>query len=99
MSDKFARDCRSVITSTWYKNLFPTRLINPRAALQELTTTGGGSRFATSVNGVLTGRGADLIIIDDPLKPDEAISDVQRKTANEWFDSTLYSASTISRRA
>lgn len=91
LSDKFARDCRSVMASAWYKNLFPTRLINPRAALQELTTTGGGSRFATSVNGVLTGRGADLIIIDDPLKPDEAISETQRKTANEWFDSTLYS--------
>lgn len=41
LSDKFARDCRTVMASTWYKNLFPTRLINPRAALQELTTTGG----------------------------------------------------------
>jgi hypothetical protein len=40
---------------------------------------------------VLTGRGADFIIIDDPLKPDEALSETQRKAVNEWFDHTLYS--------
>jgi hypothetical protein len=39
---------------------------------------------------VLTGRGADLIIIDDPLKPEEALSQAQRQAANEWFDHTLY---------
>ena len=41
--------------------------------------------------GVLTGRGADIILIDDPLKPDEALSDTQRRACNEWFDHTLYS--------
>ena len=40
---------------------------------------------------MLTGRGADLIIIDDPLKPEEALSQTQRRAANEWFDHTLYS--------
>ena len=40
---------------------------------------------------MLTGRGADLILIDDPLKPEEALSDAQRRAANEWFDHTLYS--------
>ena len=45
--------------------------------------------MATSVGGVLTGRGADLIIIDDPLKPDEALSEVQRKSVNEWYDHSL----------
>ena len=47
--------------------------------------------MATSVGGVLTGRGADFIIVDDPLKPDEALSDTQRKAVNDWFDHTLYS--------
>jgi hypothetical protein len=91
LSEKFARDCRTIMTSSWHKALFSTRLTNPRAALQEMTTTAGGSRLATSVGGVLTGRGADLIIIDDPLKPDEAVSDTQRKSVNEWFEGTLYS--------
>ena len=40
---------------------------------------------------MLTGRGADIIIIDDPLKPEEALSQAQRRAANEWFDHTLYS--------
>ena len=57
----------------------------------ELVTTAGGSRYATTVGGTLTGRGADLIIIDDPLKPEEALSQSQRRAANDWFDHTLYS--------
>jgi hypothetical protein len=40
---------------------------------------------------LLTGRGADIIVIDDPLKPDEAILDAQHKAANEWYDCILYS--------
>jgi hypothetical protein len=40
---------------------------------------------------VLTGRGADFIIIDDPLKPEEALSETQRQAVNEWYDHTLYS--------
>ena len=40
---------------------------------------------------MLTGRGADFIIIDDPLKPEEALSQAQRQAANDWFDHTLYS--------
>jgi hypothetical protein len=46
-------------------------------------TTAQGCRLAISVGGVLTGRGADLIIIDDPLKPEEALSQVQRQAAND----------------
>jgi hypothetical protein len=35
--------------------------------------------------------GADIIVIDDPLKPEEALSEAQRQAANEWYDHTLYS--------
>jgi len=63
LSDKFARDCRAAMQSSWYQATFPTRLTTQRAALQELVTTKGGFRLATSVGGVLTGRGADVIII------------------------------------
>src|SRR5262249_46367476 len=77
--------------SDWYQQLFPTRLSAERQAIPEFHTTEKGVRLATSVGGVLTGRGADFIIIDDPLKPDEALSDAQRTAANDWFDHTLYS--------
>jgi hypothetical protein len=39
----------------------------------------------------LTGRGGDIIIIDDPLKPDDANSEAKRNQANEWFKNTLLS--------
>ncbi len=91
LSDKFARDCRAIMMASWYRDLFPTRVTLPRAPLQELVTTQGGFRLATSVGGVLTGRGADLVVIDDPLKPSDAMLESRRVAANEWFDGTLYS--------
>jgi predicted phage terminase large subunit-like protein len=91
LSDKLARDCRAVMMSSRYRSLFATRLSPNRPSLQELVTTAGGFRLATSVGGVLTGRGADFVIIDDPLKPGDAMSESRRVAANEWFDGTLYS--------
>jgi len=91
LANKHSMDCRTLMTSAWYKELFPTRLSPHKQSVQEFVTTRGGSRLATSVGGVLTGRGADLIIIDDPLKPDEALSETQRNAVNDWYDHTLYS--------
>ncbi len=91
LADKLSRDCRQILASGWYREVFPTRLSPQRAAMPEFDTTAQGCRLATSVGGVLTGRGADLIIIDDPLKPEEALSQTQRQSANEWYDHTLYS--------
>src|SRR5690348_10248333 len=91
LADKLARDCRGIMMSPWYRQLFRTRLAPHRQAVQEFITTGQGYRLATSTGGVLTGRGADIIIIDDPLNPDETLSDAQRQAANEWYDHTLYS--------
>src|SRR5438309_6338276 len=91
LADKLARDCRAIMRSPWYRRIFATRLAPHRQAVQEFITTRQGYRLATSTGGVLTGRGADIILIDDPLKPDEALSDSQRQAANEWYDHTLYS--------
>jgi hypothetical protein len=91
LSDKLARDCRTIMTSSWYRRIFPTRLAAYRQAVAEFVTTRQGYRLASSNGGVLTGRGADFILIDDPLKPEEAFSDTQRQAANDWYDHTLYS--------
>jgi predicted phage terminase large subunit-like protein len=91
LADKLARDCRSIMMSPWYRRIFPTRLAPHRHAVQEFITTRQGYRLATSTGGVLTGRGADLILIDDPSKPEEALSDARRNATNEWFLNTLYS--------
>ena len=89
---KHAQDCRTVMEDPFYKSLFPlTRIAIKRQATADFATTLQGGRMATSVGGVLTGRGADIIILDDPLKPDEALSDVRRQNANDWYDHSLLS--------
>jgi predicted phage terminase large subunit-like protein len=90
LSDKFARDSRRIMNSRWFRAVFPVRLAD-RTAVADFMTTEQGVRFATSVGGQFTGRGADVIIIDDPMKPDEALSETQRKSTLEWFDNTLRS--------
>lgn len=91
LADKLALDSRTLMNSEWYRNVFATRLSSQRQAVSEFITEAHGFRLATSVGGVLTGRGGDFIIIDDPLKPDEAVSDTQRNAVNDWYEHTLYS--------
>ncbi len=92
LSEKFSRDCRTIMSSAWYRRLFPrTRLSPTRQAANDFETTAHGFRKATSVGGVITGRGADFIIIDDPLKPEDAMSKSQREGTNEWYSHTLFS--------
>ena len=92
LADKLARDCRAVMTAPFYQSLSPgARLAGGKQSVQEFTTAANGFRMATSIGGVLTGRGADVIVIDDPLKPDEALSVTRRNAVNQWFDNSLYS--------
>ena len=92
LADKHARDCRTLMASNFYRRLFPrTRLSTDKQSVNEFLTTAQGFRMSTSVGGVLTGRGADLIILDDPLKPDDALSETRRNSVNKWYDNTLVS--------
>jgi len=90
LTAKHARDCRMVMESDWYRRAFPrTRIDQRKNAVSEFNTTARGFRLGTSIGGTLTGRGGNMIIIDDPIKPAEAMSEVGRKAVNEWFDGTL----------
>lgn len=92
LADKLARDTQMLMNSPFYRQIFPgTRISANRRAAHDFTTTEKGYRYAVSTGGSLTGRGADFVIIDDPLKPDEATSEVQRKSINDWYDSTVLS--------
>ena len=92
LADKHAIDCRALMNSDFYRTLFPaTRLSAEKRAVSDFQTTARGCRKATSVGGVLTGRGADFIVIDDPLQPDKALSDTRRNGVNDWYDNTLCS--------
>jgi len=90
LTARHARDFRNVMLSDWYQGLFP--FTRPRKDTElELVSTREGYRYGTSIGGTLTGRGGSLMIIDDPLKPDEALSKVVRDRVCQWFDATLYS--------
>jgi predicted phage terminase large subunit-like protein len=92
LAAKHAGDCRSVMQSAWYKELFPqTRLSSTRNQELNYETTRKGYRYATSVGGTLTGRGGNIIIVDDPLKPEDAMSVARREAVNGWYSRTLLS--------
>jgi predicted phage terminase large subunit-like protein len=88
---KFAHDTRTIMQSAWYQAIFPTRLLPSRTAVADFRTVQGGGRLATSIGGPLTGRGADLGVVDDPGKPDEMLSESVRTATNQWLRSTFYS--------
>ncbi len=84
------RQFRMVITSPWYAEVFPELRFAKETGL-ELVTSRGGSRYATSIGGTLTGRGADLIIVDDPLNANEVYSETARRRVIEWYGGSLVS--------
>jgi hypothetical protein len=69
----------------------PACALGRRIRRARLNSPPGAFVWPPQSGGTLTGRGGDLIIIDDPLKPDDAYSDVKRNGANEWFKNTLIS--------
>ena len=90
LSDPFGRQTRDIMQSPLYLSMFPeTRLRSKTPPVGDLVTTKNGYRFATSVGGVLTGKGADIAIIDDPMKAGDQSSDVVRDGIGEWFKTSL----------
>ena len=92
LARKHANDCRALMRSDLYRRIFPaTRISASKDTETEVMTTARGSRLATSVGGTLTGRGGNLLIIDDPLKPQEAQSVTARESLKQWYSNTLLS--------
>jgi predicted phage terminase large subunit-like protein len=90
LATKFSIDVRAIMAEPWYQNAFPhTRISKSKDTQSYFETTMHGMRFATSVNGPMTGFGGDFIIIDDPLKASDAHSEIARKTVNDWYDQTV----------
>lgn len=85
-----AREFKRVVESDWYRMLFPqVRLV--KVTENDVVTDQGGFRAALSVHGSITGRGADLVIIDDPIRAEDAMSDKALQAVNEWYRGTLLS--------
>jgi predicted phage terminase large subunit-like protein len=92
LAAKHAADFRTVMESEFYKRAFRDTRISPRKNTElETMTTRRGFRYATSVGGTLTGRGGNVVILDDPMKPKEAMSETARANVIEWFKGTVLS--------
>jgi hypothetical protein len=89
---KHHNDFRAVIMSPWYRDVFPGTVISRTKNTEtEVVTTRGGYRLATSIDGTLTGRGGDLLIVDDPLNATDALSDSKRQHLNDVVRQSLMS--------
>ena len=85
-----ANDFRQVVNHALYQATFPAMRLE-RETDREIVTTKRGKRIATSIDGTLTGLGGNLIIIDDPLKLGDAMSEAVRTRVIDWYRSTLLS--------
>jgi predicted phage terminase large subunit-like protein len=90
LSRTHANDFRRIVNHPLYQATFPAMRLD-RNTDREIVTTERGKRIATSIDGTLTGLGGNLIIIDDPIKLGDAMSDAVRERVIEWFRSTLLS--------
>lgn len=90
LSIKHSLDCRLVVSSPWYRLLFPqTRIAKDQNEKHKFMTHSRGYRLATSVGGSTTGEGGNFLIIDDPMNPQQAMNSVWRNYTNEWFNHTF----------
>lgn len=87
----FGRKTRNLIDSPEYQNVFDVKLAPDSKAANKWRTNKGGSYTAVGVGGPITGRGADILIIDDPFKNrKEAESPLIRQQVWNWYLSTAY---------
>jgi predicted phage terminase large subunit-like protein len=105
---------RDIIQSLWYQERFGGRCVSceqkeipcthrviiadDQNEKKEFKTTAGGLMLGFPIGGAATGRGANGIIIDDPIDPQKALSDAERKSANGFIESTLFSRLNNKRR-
>ena len=85
---RFGRKVRNLMNTKEYKGVFPdVTLRTDNQAAGRWETNLGGEYFAAGVGGAITGRGADLLIIDDPHSEQDALSDTAMDNAYEWYTS------------
>ena len=83
---KFGRKVRDLMDSDRYKELFPDVVLKQDSkAAGRWDTNAGGSYFAVGVGGAVTGRGADILIIDDPHSEQDALSELALDNAWDWY--------------
>lgn len=92
LADDFGRKVRNLVADSAYRCVFPTvEISDDSTSIRRFHTDSGGSYFAAGVGGPITGRGAHILLIDDPIKnKEEAESENYRRRIKDWYTSTAY---------
>ena len=91
LASDFGRDVRNLIATPGYQHLFGVSLAPDSQAANRWHTDQGGSYVAAGVGTAITGRGANVLLIDDPIKDrEEADSSHTRDRVWDWYTSTAY---------
>lgn len=80
---------KKLVEAPWFRRVFPHCRAAQHTSLMDWQTRDGGGRLATSIQGSMLGRGADIIIIDDPNKGQEIHSQVARDKVKLAYDQTI----------
>ena len=93
LADDFGRSVRNQIQDEDYNRIFSDcTLSKDSSSVRRFHTTGSGVYYAVGAGGAITGRGAHLLLIDDPIKGrEDADSDAMRSNLIDWYRSTAYS--------
>ena len=87
LSVRFGHKAKQLIDSPEYQQFFKTRLKEDSQAAGKWETQQGGEYYAAGVGSAITGRGADLLIIDDPHTEQDAMNAQALDRTYEWFTS------------
>lgn len=89
---KFSRKVRNMLRDPAYEVIFPQCELDPDSqSAEEWLTTAGGGFVAAGVGGGITGKGAHVLVIDDPVKNrEEAESAIVKEQTQDWYTSTAY---------
>lgn len=89
LSESFNIERAKLVTSEWFQTSWPGLVQVTRDRQDTLENSVGGRMSTTSTGGTATGKGVHDVIIDDPLNPKQAASEVELSGSNEFFDQTL----------
>lgn len=91
LANDFGREVRNIVNSPEFSALFEAKLAQDSKAANRWHTEQGGMYVAAGVGTAITGRGADVLLIDDPFKDrQEADSELTRQRVWDWYTSTAY---------
>lgn len=90
LAQSFSLKCRGLMQEPFYKATFPAMQFDPKKnAITEFHTTKKGIRLATSMQGTMTGKGGDIVILDDPMKAQDTHSQAARDAVFETYQNTI----------